>query len=171
MAGNVYMTLVNGIKTLIAAIQQSAGAGDANKIVALDATGKLHNSLFPSGIGAETATVEATENLAAGDFVNIYGATGSKCRKADATTAGKEANGFVLSAVTSGNNATVYLPGQINNQLSGLTPGETYWLSTTAGAGVATTPPSGSGNSVQSLGKAVSETELVFAPNSPVTLA
>jgi len=47
---------------------------------------------------------------------------GRPSRKADATTAGKEANGFVLSAVTLGNNATVYFDGT-DTQLSSLTPG------------------------------------------------
>ena len=102
--------------------------------------------------------------------MNIYGATGAKCRKADATTAGKEAHGFVLAAVESAGPATVYGISQMNNQLSGLTPGEMYWLSTTAGQGVATTPPSASGNIVQRLGKAVSATEIIFSPDDPVQI-
>ena len=111
------------------------------------------------------------KHLAAGDWVNIYGSSGAKCRKADATTAGKEAHGFVLAAVEySQETATVYGISQMNNQLSGLTPGEMYWLSTTAGQGVATTPPSASGNVVQRLGKAVSATEIVFSPDDPVEI-
>ena len=93
----------------------------------------------------------------------------AKARKADATTAGKEANGFVLSAVTLGNNATVYFDGT-DTQLSSLTPGAVYYLATTAG-GVTDTPPSGSGNVLQRVGRALSATELTFEPGEPITLA
>ena len=48
-------------------------------------------------------------------------------RKADAAT-GKRVDGFVLEAVSSGANGVCYFTG-INNQLSGLTIGATYWLS------------------------------------------
>ena len=170
MAGNLYMTVLSGIKTLVAALQTSAGAGDAGKLVALDSTGKISDTMMPVGIGAETAVIAASEALAAGDWVNIYGSSGAKCRKADATTAGKEAHGFVLAAVNFPGNATVYGISQMNNQLSGLSPGEMYWLSTTAGQGVTTTPPSASGNVVQRLGKAVSATEIVFSPDDPVVI-
>jgi hypothetical protein len=170
MAGNLYLTVLNGIKTLVAALQTSAGAGDAGKLVALDPTGKISDTMMPVGIGAETAVIAVSESLAAGDWVNIYGSSGAKCRKADATTAGKEAHGFVLAAANFPGDATVYGISQMNNQLSGLTPGEMYWLSTTAGQGVATTPPSASGNVVQRLGKAVSATEIVFSPDDPVVI-
>ena len=50
-----------------------------------------------SGGGADTGTVTTSEALAAGDLVNIWNSSGAKARKADATTAGKEAHGFVLA--------------------------------------------------------------------------
>jgi len=92
----------------------------------------------------------------------------AKVRKADATTAGKEAHGFVLSAVTSGNPATVYFEGT-NTQVTGQTPGPVY-LQTTAGAG-GTTIPSASGNVVQQVGVAVSATAVNFERATPVVLA
>ena len=52
MAGNLYLTVLNGIKTLVAALQTSAGAGDAGKLVALDSTGKISDTMMPVGIGA-----------------------------------------------------------------------------------------------------------------------
>jgi len=148
----------------------STGATDAGKIVALDSTGKLDNSLMPVGIGADTKVLPASENLAAGNFVNVFNDAGTtKVRKADATVAGKEANGFVLSAVTAGNDATVYFEGT-NNQLSGLTGGAMYFLSTTAG-GVTSTAPSGSGNIVQKVGRALSATEINVEFSDPIVLA
>lgn len=150
------------------ATTSSAGAGDAAKIVQLDGTGRIDNTMMPVGIGVDVATIAAGENLAAGDFVNIYNDSGAKARKADATTSGKEAHGFVLAAVTSGNNATVYFEGT-NTGVTGLTPGVVFLSAT---AGVATgTAPSSSGNVVQRLGVAVSATAINFEPHPPVVLA
>jgi hypothetical protein len=165
-----FLRILAGVIGELEALVTSAGAGDAGKIPALDATGKLDNSLMPVGIGADSKTLAASENLAAGDLVNVWNDSGTaKARKADATTAGKEANGFVLAAVTSGNNATVYFDGT-NTQLSGLTPGAVYYLAATAG-GITNTPPSASGNVVQRVGRALSATELTFEPGEPITLA
>lgn len=147
--------------TIVNSTTSSAGAGDAAKVVALDSAGRIDSSMMPVGIGADTATIVASESLAAGDFVNIWDDAGTaKVRKADATTAGKEADGFVLAAVSSAANATVYFEGQ-NTQLTSLTRGARYFLSTTAG-GVTTTAPSSSGNVVQYLGKAISTTAIAF---------
>lgn len=152
-----YIYLNSGVPTEKEATTTSAGAGDAGKVVALNSSGDIDVTMLPSGIGADTALIEASENLAAGDFVNIWNNSGAMVRKADATTAGKEAHGFVLTVVTTGNDATVYFEGT-NNQVSGATPGPVY-LSTTAGL-FTSTPPSGSGNVVQRIGVAVSATEI-----------
>lgn len=153
-----FLYLNSGVPTEKTATATSSGAADAGKIVALNASGDLDSSMLPPGIGADTATVAATENLAAGDFVNIYNSSGAKCRKADASTAGKHAHGFVLAAVTSGQNATIYFEGT-NNQVTGATAGDVY-LSASVPGGFTATAPSGSGNVVQRLGIAVSATEI-----------
>lgn len=154
--------------TIINAIDESAGAGDAGKTVILDSTGRIDNSMMPVGIGADTAVIEASEALAAGDFVNVWNDSGAKVRKADATTAGKEAHGFVLAAVSSAANATVYFEGT-NTQVTGMTPGNVF-LATTAGLATSTAP-SASGNVVQRLGFAVSATEINFEAQQPIVLA
>lgn len=146
----------------------SAGAGDSGKVVALDAAGRIDNTMMPVGIGADTAIITTTEALAAGDLVNIWNSTGAKVRKADATTAGKEAHGFVLSAVGAAASATVYFEGT-NTAMSGLTPGPQF-LATTAG-GATGTAPSAAGNVVQRVGFAVSATAMNFQSQPPVTLA
>ena len=168
MAGNKYFKNNSGTLTEEAAIQTSAGATDAGKIVALDAAGKIDNSMMPVGIGADTQSVAASEDLAAGDFVNVYNSSGAKCRKADASTAGKEASGFVLANVTSGNLATVYFEGT-NTQVTGMTPG-TVFLSTTPGIATSTAP-SASGNVVQRIGFATSATTINFQSQVPFVLA
>jgi hypothetical protein len=168
MAAKKFLRLVNGVLTEIFGVQTSAGAGNAGDLVSLDDSGRIDNSVMPVGIGADTKTIAASEALAAGDWVNVWNSTGAKVRKADATTAGKEAHGFVLAAVSNGANALVYFEGT-NTQVSGQTPGPVY-LQTTAGTGGATIP-SASGNVVQNLGVALSATEVNFERGAPVTLA
>ena len=168
MAAKKFLRLVNGVLTEIFGVQTSAGAGNAGDLVSLDNSGRIDNSMMPVGIGADTASIQASENLAAGDFVNVWNNAGAKVRKADATTAGKDAHGFVLSAVTSGNQATVYFEGT-NTQVSGQSPGPVF-LQTTAGTVVATIP-SASGNVVQQVGIATSATAVNFERGTPVVLA
>lgn len=159
---------VSGTLTEEAAITTSAGSGDADKVPALDASGRLDVSMMPTGIGADTAAIASSENLAAGDLVNIYNASGAKVRKADASAAGKEAHGFVLSAVTSPANATVYFEGT-NAQVTSLTPGALF-LSTTPGLATSTAP-SGSGNVVQRVGLATAAASMNFEGGVPIVLA
>lgn len=142
----------------------STGAGNAGDVVALDAGGKLDVSVLPTGIGPDVVVIEASENLGAGDFVNIYESAGSVyVRRADASApnAGEIAHGFVLNNVNSGDNATVYFEGP-NGQLSGLTPGTTYALSSTTPGGVVplSSATTTAGESLQILGVATSTTSI-----------
>ena len=162
-----YLKNNGGSLAEVEGIITSAGAGDSGKFPALDAAGKLATTFMPTGIAADVAVVEASEDLAAGDLVNIYESTGAKCRKADATTVGKEAHGFILEVVTTGNNATIYFEGN-NDQVTGLTPGIQF-LTTTAGL-VSVTAPVASGNLVQKVGIATSATNLNFESTNPITL-
>lgn len=151
-------------------VDASAGAGDAGKLPKLDSSGKLASTMMPTGIGANTLSVVTSENLSAGNLVNVWDNSGTlNARKADATAAGKRAHGFVLASTTSGQNATVYFDGTITG-LSGLTLGATYFLNTTAGA-MTTTAPSTTGNVVQEVGVATSATTFDFSPLEPVELA
>lgn len=157
-------------QTIINAKTSSAGAGDAGKIPALDGGGKLDNSFLPTGIGADTATVTASEALAAGNLVNVYNNAGTaNVRKADGTTSGKEAHGFVLAAVSSSASATVYFEGT-NNQVTGLTPGPQFLSGTTAGL-CSATAATGTGKTSQVVGFATSATSMNFQYALPITLA
>lgn len=170
-AGKVPLLNASGVlaASIVNSVSTSAGAGDAAKLPALDGTGRLDTSFMPVGIGADTATISATENLAAGDFVNVHNSSGAKVRKADASN-GRTAHGFVLAAVTSGNPATVYFEGQ-NTGVTGKTPGATQFLSaSTAGASTETAPTT-AGQVVQQLGVAASATVIVFEAEQPITLA
>lgn len=166
MAGNKYLASnsTTGIPTEVASSQTSAGAGDAGKIPALDSTGKLDSTMMPVGIAPPTASVVSSESLAAGDLVNVYNNAGTaNVRKADASTTGKEAHGFVLAAVTSPAAALVYFPGDEDTAVTGLTPGPQFLSATTPGK-CTTTVPTGSGQTVQKVGTATSATNLIFEP-------
>lgn len=119
------------------------------------------------GSGNST-TITASEALSAGNLVNIWDSSGAKVRKADATVVGKEAHGFVSSAVSNGATATVNFSGNITG-LSGLTPGLQF-LSTTAGAS-SSTAPTASGNIVQCIGFATSTSTINFQSQPPILLA
>jgi len=172
MAGNKYLKNSSGQITEEAAIQTSAGAGDAGKIPALDSSGRLDTSMMPSGVGAETQTIVAYEDLAAGDFVNVFNDGGTtKVRKADASGGNaKKADGFVLATVLTGANATVYY-GNINNQLSGMTKGAVQYLSGSTPGARTETAPSTAAYIVQRLGKAVSATEMIVEVQDTIVLA
>lgn len=147
----------------------TGGAGQANKIPALDLSGRLDATMMPTGIGAETAALPAFEALAAGDFVNVYNDLGvMRVRKADASSAVAPAIGFVLEAYLTGATATVYFAG-LNSVLTGLTPGK-HFLSTTPGLSNHVAPAA-AGNIVQRIGTALNSTTLFFNPQDPILLA
>ena len=172
MAAKKFLRNISGVITEIIATVISAGAGNAGDIPALDTTGRLDVSVMPVGIGAETISVVTTDNLPAGAQVNLYSLAGvAKVRLADASVAGKEANGFVLAAFTIGQTAIVYQPSQSNGQLTGRTAGAIQYLSDTTPGALTETCPTTSGHVVQILGKADSATSMVFNPQMPIVLA
>ena len=170
MAAEKYLYNNAGVVTEKSASQTSAGAADAGKIVALGNTGRIDESMMPVGLAADTASIVASEALAAGDLVNIWDDAGTpKARKADASMAGKEAQGFVLSAVSSAASATVYFEGS-NTQMTGLLGGKQF-LSATVPGKTQSTAPSSTGQLVQVVGFATSATTMNFQSRNPIVLA
>lgn len=171
MASNKPLHLENGVPTEVPAISSSTGAVDANKLVATGANGRIDESILPPGVGADIKIIEASESLAAGDFVTIHDVSGSaRVRKADASdgVAG-QAHGFVRDSVASAANATVYFEGP-NDQLSGLTAGVTYVLSHTTPGGVVALSEASStaGHILQVVGYATEETEINAEIGKPI---
>lgn len=158
--------------TLLNAKNASAGAGDAGKVPLLNAQGQFDQTFMPPGVAADVGLIVASEALAAGDLVNIYSNVGAaNCRKADGSTTGKEANGFVLAAVGAAATATVYFEG-LNNQCTGLTPGTQFLSGATPGKSVPVgSIPTGAGKINQVVGFAYSTTAMNFSYNPPITLA
>jgi len=152
-----FLALGGGIAAQVAAALVG-GAANAYQIPALGATGQLDPTMMPTGVGADTASLPATEAIAAGAWVNIWVNGGvTSVRNADSSATGKTANGFVLAAVASGGTALVYFTG-LNTGLSGLTPGALYFLGS-VGASV-TAPPTAVGSVTQQVGVATNATTI-----------
>lgn len=166
-----YVSLqTNGSQKEVLGLTTSSGATDAYKIVQTNAAGTIDITLMPTGVGPETSALVAGENLSAGNLVEVYNNAGtSTVRKADASN-GRLAKGFVLAAVTSGQQATVYFEGTITG-LTGLVPGDKVFLSaSTAGAATATAPTT-AGHYVQQVGFAITSSTFSFSPMPECQLA
>lgn len=167
--GNFIELKADGTLGEVAPELTSAGAGDSGKLIALDGTGRIDTTMLPVGVGADIASIVSFEDLSAGDFVNIFDNAGTpNVRKADATTAGKESDGFVLDAATAPAAVNVYFEGT-NTQVTAQTIGAAVFLQTTAGAAGATVPNT-SGNVVQRVGRAISATAISFEAAQGVEL-
>jgi hypothetical protein len=86
-----------------------------------------------------TDTVNTSEAITAPALGYLHANSGAKAGYANATDLTKPANCAFLDTYGSGDPATIYMPGQWIGW-AGLTPGATYWLSTTPGA-ISTSPP------------------------------
>lgn len=170
MTTKKFLTVVSGTTTLTEAPSSSAGAGDANKLIATNSSGLLDTTFLPPGVELQTVTLPTSENLTAGDFVNIFSNSGtSTARKADASN-GREARGYVLTGVTSPANATIYLTGR-NTAVTGATVGPIYLSATTPGGFSSTQPATPGANVIlQALGHAISPTSIVFEYDRPINL-
>lgn len=167
MANNgKFVNLENGKKTLESAITASSGATSAGQIIATDSSGLIDATFLPS---TGDISVEASGNIGAGDFVQLHLDSGTvRMRLADNSN-GRPADGYVLNAVNSLNSGVIKpLHVGVNNQLSGLTAGERYFLDTAGG--VTLTPPSATNETVQCLGVARSATELYMQPEDPILI-
>ncbi len=150
----------------------SAGAGDTGKIVALNADGKIDDTMLPvhQGVDSIAITVEDATGLTAGDMVNIFDSTGTaKARKTDASN-GRIAHGFVKASYADAVSATVYKEGS-NTLLTGMTPGADQFLSGVTPGAVTETPPTTATHKVQKVGVAFSATDMDFEAAQPITLA
>lgn len=119
-----YQTLVNGFRTLVKAITASTGAADADKMIATDSTGKIDLTFMPVGIGPDIKVLEASEDLAAGDYVNIHEDTGVFYARLADNSSNRAAHGFVKEAALTGVAATIYFEGPNTDVIAGT--GRTY---------------------------------------------
>jgi hypothetical protein len=165
-----FIVLAAGELQEVVATVISTGAADAGKNPALDGAGRLDISMMPIGLAPDTKALATSENLAAGDWVNVWNNAGTATlRKADASN-GREAHGFVLAATTSPAVATMYKEGT-NSGFAGLTPGAAYYLSAATAGGAVLVPPTVAGQISQRLGEALTATEIDCNIQRKITLA
>lgn len=145
----------------------TGGAGQAGKIIALGNDGLIPPSMLGS-VGTPSLSANASENLTAGDFVNIFYTGGAvNARKANATDSTLPANGYVVTSVSSGSPVDVYTDG-FNSQipLASFTTadvGKRVFLSTTAGT-ITLTP------SIDTTGRLVQMLGVIFGVGGTVTV-
>jgi hypothetical protein len=151
----------------LALVSAGSSADPAFGAVALGASGAV-SGFLPLANGYQTMSVTVTETIAAGAMINLWASSGLKVRNADNTDVTKQADGFALTGAASGA-ITIVIGSAPNTQQSSLTVGTRYFLGT-AGA-VTATAPSSSGDLVQSLGIAVTTTELQVIIGNVTTIA
>lgn len=170
MAAKTFMRRVAGVWREIVATVISTGPANAGDILALDDSGHLDASVMPVGYGADVKVYTASEPLSAGNLINTWlnGSTDA-ARKADASSEGKPAIGYVLDGAPTGAQVTVFFGRKITG-LSGIVTGRRYYLSTTPGA-FTDTPVTGAGKVDQFIGTGASPTEIAFEPDDYIVKA
>ena len=164
-----YIALLTGIETEVEGTITGGTAAQDGKIVALDATGRLSQTIMPVGITPDTYTGTASEALSAANPF-VYVKSDGQVANASAASGGNPTIGFVLANHASASQAVVYFEGRVTG-LTGLTVGARYYLSDTTAGGLTTTPVSGAGKLHQYLGRAVSTTTLSFEADDHIVRA
>tara|TARA_B100000900_G_scaffold228781_1_gene194251 strand:- start:641 stop:1093 length:453 start_codon:yes stop_codon:yes gene_type:complete len=111
----------------------------------------------------------AAENLNQGDAV-FSRASDGKLEKAIANSTQDKARvcGFVETTSTAGNLVTCIVAGV--TPVSGLDPGDSYFLSASSAGAIVKTPPSSSGHFVTRVGEAVTSASLVVRTEAPIQI-
>lgn len=119
--------------------------------------------LLTTIVGAQTAV--ASEALASGDFVNVWNNGGVISVRKALALPGLTAHGFISQAYAVSAVVTI-LPNGLNTEMTGLTPGQEYWISGTVPGGVTSTAPAPPTYLIQRIGIALSATvmQVTFAP-------
>lgn len=166
MAGAKYVYNNAGEYEEKRASQTSAGGANAGDIIAADDNGYIALSWLPPSIGTDTAVIQASETIGANKFVNVHDVGGAfRVRLADASTPGKQADGFCTAGAASAANATIAFQG-LNVGLSSVTPGE-LWLSSSTPGGFQTSAPTAAGTIQQKIGVGVAANSIFFQKGRP----
>lgn len=166
MAANKYLSISGDHQLEVLATVVSAGVGNANQIVALDATGHLDPSVLPSGITPDQLLGTSNGSITAKDI--CYVETAGTITRASAASGTPHAGlGWALTSVATGAPITIQLQGIIAG-LSGLTPGARYFLSnvTPGGIIIGSSAPAATGELWQYIGTALTATTLQFEPDT-----
>lgn len=161
MALQKFLT-VDGATSLPEEVQgtSTGGTGAGGKVVHVDeASERLHPSLMPIGITAETYVGNAFENLSTTSPLVYIKADGTVAN-ASGAAGGNYAVGFITQNTTAGQSVTVYFEGSITT--SGLTPNQPVFLSDSTAGGMTQTKVNGSNKLYQEVGWAITATLMNF---------
>ena len=154
----------------VRSVENSTGAADAGKLVALDDTGKLKDSLLPAQSGSTLIKAVASEAVTAGSLLNLWNNGGILSVRLANASIGRKAVGFTTQTKSSGQTVDVIMGG-IMEGLSNITPSANYFLSATVPGSFGTTPPSSVGHISQTIGVGADVTSLMFNPQDPIKIA
>jgi len=201
MAASKFLKLISGGIAEVIALVTSAGAADADKIVATDATGRINPTLMPAGapvdVSAGAGDAGKLPKLDAGgkidnSFMPVgIGGDSRSVTASEALSAGSLVNLWMNAGTVNARKADATVAGKeaVGYVLASVASGATalvFFDGTISGlsgltpgnqflattaGGMAAVPPAASGNIVQSVGFAPSATELVFEAGDPITLA
>lgn len=116
---------------------------------------------------ASTIIAVLSEDIPAGAVVNFYSVAGTiTARKASALDGTKPGMGFSESNQTNGSVGSFRASGFCES-MSGLVPGNYYYLSDSSPGNVTATAPTTAGHLVQGIGLALTSTTMVFRPAAP----
>lgn len=138
----------------------------ADKILHVDTSTGAQSLAAAPATGIVSTSAVYSESLIVGDMVYLHDMAGTlTATKATAGATPHKADGYALEVASSGSHL-VGLTGVIPGVLTGATTDAEYFLADTAGTVSAT-----SGSVIQqTVGYAVSATDLMFIPGIPVTL-
>jgi hypothetical protein len=144
---------------LTASFALNAGGGGSGAGFPFAGTAVITGSIVLTS-GSGFPSLLASETLTAGDLVNIFSGGVRRASNDDLT---KQAHGFVTQSRAATNPVVVFYSG-LNTNVTGLTAGARYFLSTAGSE--ATTPPTATARLSQEVGVAVSTTALLvnFGP-------
>ena len=122
----------------------------------------------PTRVGFD---VTAFESVADGDAVYMRSSDGQVGKASAANGALENAHvvGFADAAASAGNDVKVLVAGM--KTMSGIDPGDLYFLSPTTAGAITTTAPTGSGQAVTRVGEGATSTSFSIYVEPPVKLA
>jgi len=115
----------NGLDALTTPVTVADGSEQPGDVVGLNGAGVIDSTLLPSSTGYRS--IEASEGLSEGDYVNVYhdgGAGATRVRRASADDPDKFANGYVLENWLITQTAKVYTDG-VNDKVDSTDIGAT----------------------------------------------
>lgn len=155
-----FTQIYSAIQQLILTLVTNCGIGPRDVSQWLQLSGNVTTLLAGN---LNRLYVPVSENIVYGAALNLYaGGGGLTARLANATNATKPAHGFCSTpgGIAIGTTGEMQLHvGTV--QIAGLTPGLSYYLSTTDGL-ITNSPPVAAGNIEEYVGVAVSSTVLAF---------